>query len=175
MLQSIKFSNASMAAISSNKSFFKLCQLNPRNEHSNPANQRSSPRNKHLHPRKDSLSPRNVYLNTKNELQRPLVKQTPFVSSQLFGETTSNRIFCNLNGVCKSIIRRMPYCRVAESGAYVDKALDKDEEEGEEEEEEDFFNKEQALQSTLRLVECAMFSAIVGLAYFLSSTLRIEV
>ncbi|XP_057816146.1 uncharacterized protein LOC131029610 isoform X2 [Cryptomeria japonica] len=179
MLQSIKISNASMAAISSNKSFFKLCQLNPRNEHSNPTNQRSSPRNKHSHPGKEFLSPRSVHLNTKNELQMPLEKEIPLISSQLFGETTSNRIICNLNGFCKPIIRfrRMPCCRVAESGAYVDKALDKeeeDEEEEKEEEEEDFVNKEQALQNTLRLVECAMFSAIVGLAYFLSSTLRIE-
>jgi hypothetical protein len=107
----------------------------------------------------------------KNELQRPLKIHTPLIRSHAL---RSSQFYSTYTPISKPIayhgfpkIKKTPL--MAESGAYLAGPLDNGEED-----EGNLLDKARELQSTLRLVECAMFSAIAGLAYFLSNLLRIE-
>lgn len=108
----------------------------------------------------------------KIEFHRPLKIHIPLFRSHVL---RSSQFYSTCIPISKPIahhsfpkIRKAPL--VAESGAYLAGPLDDDQED-----EGNSSDKTRELQSTLRLVECAMFSAIAGLAYFLSNLLRIEV
>lgn len=86
----------------------------------------------------------------------------------------SSQIYCAHTPVSKPVAyHSFPKIKkrlfITEAGAYLASPLDDGEED-----EENLSDKARELQSTLRLVECAMFAAIAGLAYFLSNLLRIE-
>lgn len=108
---------------------------------------------------------------TITELQGPLKIHIPFTRSH---GLRSSRFYSSYVPISKpfaphSFPKVKKVSIVAESGAYLAGPLDDGEED-----EGNLLDKALELQSTLRLVECAMFSAIAGLAYFLSNLLRIE-
>lgn len=110
-------------------------------------------------------------LPPKNKLQWQSKIGIPLIRSHALG---SSQIYCTRTPVSKPIAyHSFPKIKkrlfIAEAGAYLASPL----EDGEEDE-ENFSDKARELQSTLRLVECAMLAAIAGLAYFLSNLLRIE-